>query len=78
MKKLLHHSRLPIVCAPGSKVTLRYYSLSDRTEIVFENWVVSSWHAKGTTLNVRNPINNEVRKLKRVLILSVNNVEIYI
>jgi hypothetical protein len=78
MKKLLHHSKLPIVCKPGAKVSIRYYSMSDQKEITFEDWVVSSFHSKGTTLNIMNPVNNEVRKLTRILILSVNNAEIFI
>jgi len=78
MKKLLRHNKIWIVYKPGTKVSVRYYSMSDKKEVFFKDWVVSSFHAKGTTLNIMNPVNKEVRKLKRVLILEINNIEIYL
>ena len=73
---LLHHSRLQNLLQIGKVVTIRYFSHKEGKEILFKDWIITSVYSKGGSVNIMNPVNKEVRKLTRLFILYVNDIEI--
>lgn len=78
MKKTLHHRHLNSLIDDNGKTSfsLKYVKRSTGEIITLKGWVCTSWHSEGDTLNVRNPENGEVRKLRRDLIIEFNGREI--
>lgn len=60
----------------GKEVSLKYVEKSTGKIIEFSKWICTSWHSDGNTVNIKNPLNNEYRKLIRQLIIEINGVEI--
>ena len=78
MNKTLHHRHLNSLIDDDGKslYSFKYVKRSTGEIITLTDWVCTSWHSDGNTLNVRNPVNNEVRKLRRDLIIEFNDYEI--
>jgi len=75
--KVIHRRYLHLLMKPGATVSLRYVK-SDGSIISLDSWAVTSFHCAGNTVNVMNPLNHEVRKLRRIRIIELNGVEVII
>jgi hypothetical protein len=80
MGKMIHISKLYLLVEEGSGklISLKYRKRSTGEMITLVDWTCTSWHSSGRTLNVMNPVNKEVRKLRRALITHFNGVEVII
>ncbi len=79
-RKTIHISKLHTLVSEGTGklITLKYRERSTGHLITFEKWTCTSWHSEGRTLNVLNPDNGQVRKLRRILIVEFNGIEVIV
>jgi hypothetical protein len=74
--KYIKSSALWHLCREGAEVNILYCEKGTGMLTAFNKWVVSSWHSRGSTLNLRNPQTSEYRKLRRILIVRFNGVKV--
>ncbi len=74
--KYIKSSALWHLTRHGEPCDITYVEKGTGMIVEFKGWVCSSMHGGGTTINMRNPSTNEVRKLRRILIIRYNGTKV--
>ena len=65
-----------VMLEKGAQVWLTYRKLSTGELIEMQGWTCISIDNEAGTFTLKNPVNNQIRTLKRLLITQINGAEV--